>query len=82
MLWLLFLLLGVVILVIFLALPVQAALGYLAVIVWIGLMLYIIFYQKERVSESVSLFSSRTVIRVRRKSSRKRTAVSKGRTER
>lgn len=53
MLWLLFPLLAVVIVVVFLALPVQSAIGYLVVIAWIAFMLYIIFYRKDRVSQAV-----------------------------
>jgi hypothetical protein len=53
MLWLLFPLIAVVILVIFLALPVQAALGYLAVIAWIAFMLYLVFYRGDPVTQAL-----------------------------
>ncbi len=53
MLWLLFPILAVVILVVFLALPVQAALGYLAVIAWITFILYLVFYRKDTVAQAL-----------------------------
>lgn len=57
--WLLFPLLAVVILVIFLALPVQAGLGYLTVIIWIAFMLYLVFYHKDPVAQALQKIDRR-----------------------
>lgn len=59
MLWLLFPLLAVVILVIFLALPLQAALGYLIVIAWVAFMLYLVFYRKDPVAQALQKLSGK-----------------------
>ena len=50
MLWFLFPLLAAVAVAIGVALPATAAAGYVAVIAWVALMLYLIFYRKDRVS--------------------------------
>lgn len=52
MLWLLFILLGLVILAIILTLPLSiATIGYTIVILWIMLLLYIVFYQQDEMSQ-------------------------------
>ncbi|MBI2304756.1 MAG: hypothetical protein HYU86_08445 [Chloroflexi bacterium] len=51
--WLLFLLLAVIALAIILYLPLGAGLGYLVVITWIALMLYLVFYREDAVSQTL-----------------------------
>ena len=59
MLWLLFPLLAAVAVAIGVALPATAAAGYVAVIAWVALMLYLIFYRKDRVSRYLDKLSER-----------------------
>ena len=53
MLWVLFLLLAAVGLTVGIALPLRAALGYLAVLIWVGFMLYLIFYRSDPVARAL-----------------------------
>lgn len=49
---LLFVLLGVIAVIIFLAAPFWTAIGYLVVLAWIAFLLYLIFYRSDSVSQA------------------------------
>ena len=49
----LFVLLGAVAVVFFLVLPVVTAVGYLAALLWIAFLLYLVFYRPDPISQAI-----------------------------